>query len=184
MKTKSTSMRLKEIMDIKGLKQVNIVEMAQPYCKEYNVKLGKNDLSQYVSGKVVPKQNKIYILAKALDVSETWLMGYDVPMERINDELQEKKEKVTNYTQKISLKYREKELIENFKKLNDLGQKEALKRIEELTFINKYTLVIKESTITDVDFAAESTANYMVTKAANLDGDKPNEEQQKAIDEF
>lgn len=42
----------------------------------------KNDLSQYVSGKVEPRQEKLTILGLALNVSETWLMGYDVRRER------------------------------------------------------------------------------------------------------
>ena len=42
----------------------------------------KSAMSQYVSGKFAPKQTRIYLLAKALNVNEAWLMGYDVPMER------------------------------------------------------------------------------------------------------
>lgn len=44
--------------------------------------MGRNDLSQYIAGKVQPKQYKLTILALALDVSETWLMGLDVPKSR------------------------------------------------------------------------------------------------------
>lgn len=81
----STSERLKEYMNNKGLKQADILRMCEPYCKKYGVKMGRNDLSQYVSGKVVPKQDKTYILALALNVSEPWLMGYDVDMHRIQN---------------------------------------------------------------------------------------------------
>lgn len=84
MKT-TTSSRLKEIMYQKNLRQVDILKRAEPYCEKYGVKLKKNDLSQYVSGKVSPGQEKLTILALALCVSETWLMGYDVPMERISE---------------------------------------------------------------------------------------------------
>ena len=82
MKEISTADRLKQIMNERGLKQVDILEACKPYCIKYNVKLNKNDLSQYVSGKVIPKQDKLSILAMALKVNEVWLMGYDVPMER------------------------------------------------------------------------------------------------------
>lgn len=80
MKTR-TSERLKEIMKKRNLKQVDILSLAQPYLNEYGVRLEKNDLSQYVSGKVEPGQKKVFILAKALNVSEAWLMGFDVPMQ-------------------------------------------------------------------------------------------------------
>lgn len=81
-KISNTSKRLKSIMNSRNLKQVDILRLAEPYCRKYDVKLGKNDLSQYVSGKVEPGQNKLSVLALALNVSEVWLMGYDVPMEK------------------------------------------------------------------------------------------------------
>lgn len=70
MKRESTSTRLKQLMEIKNLRQADIVE---------KTKLGKSAISQYVSGKVTPKQDKIYIIASAYDISPSWLMGYDVP---------------------------------------------------------------------------------------------------------
>ena len=82
MKSSSTSERLKQIMDERSLRQVDILEAAKPFCEKYGVKLAKNDLSQYVSGKVEPRQEKLTILGLALNVSETWLMGYDVRRER------------------------------------------------------------------------------------------------------
>lgn len=82
MKEFNTSQRLKQITDERGMKQVDILRAAKPYCDRYGVKLERNDLSQYVSGKIEPGQDKLTILGLALNVSEPWLMGYDVPMER------------------------------------------------------------------------------------------------------
>ena len=78
----TTADRLKEIMKDKGLRQVDILNLAKPYCEKYGVRLGKNDLSQYVNGKVDPRQEKLTVLGLALGVSEAWLMGYDVPQSR------------------------------------------------------------------------------------------------------
>ena len=78
----STSARLQRIMAERNLKQTDIIQLAQPYCRQYGVKLGKSDMSQFVNGKVVPGQWKLTILGLALNVSEAWLMGLDVPMER------------------------------------------------------------------------------------------------------
>ena len=83
MKT-TTSERLKELMMVKGLRQVDILNRAKPYCEKYGIKLNKSDLSQFVSGKTEPGQWKLTVLAMALNVSEAWLMGLDVPMERYN----------------------------------------------------------------------------------------------------
>ncbi len=81
----TTAERLKKIMADRGLKQVDVLNACQPYCKKFGVKLAKNDLSQYVSGKAKPRQDKLTILGHALNVSEVWLMGYDVPMQRNPD---------------------------------------------------------------------------------------------------
>ena len=78
----TTSDRLKYLMETRNLRQADILEKIQPYCKKYGVKIPRNALSQYVTGKVLPKQDKLTILGLALGVSEVWLMGYDVPMER------------------------------------------------------------------------------------------------------
>lgn len=82
MKSSNTSERLKQLMKEKNLRQVDILEKCMPFCEQYNVKLGRNDLSQYVNGKVEPGQEKLTVLGKALDVNEAWLMGYDVAKER------------------------------------------------------------------------------------------------------
>lgn len=45
-------------------------------------KLSRSTISHYMSGYTQPKSDKLFILSKALNVSEQWLMGFDVPMER------------------------------------------------------------------------------------------------------
>ena len=78
MKESNTAQRLKEIMKKQNLKQVDILNKTKPICKKYGIKLEKNDLSQYISGKVEPKQDKLSVLAEALNVNEAWLMGYNI----------------------------------------------------------------------------------------------------------
>lgn len=86
MKASNTANRLKQIMNERHLKQIDILNACVPFCKKYDVKMNKSDISQYLSGKVEPSQNKLFILGSALNVNETWLMGFDVPMERNNYE--------------------------------------------------------------------------------------------------
>ncbi len=78
-KSSNTQLRLKEIMSERGLKQVDIMKMAEIYKKELNIKMPKNYLSQYVNGKSTPDNLRLILLSKTLHVSEAWLMGYDVP---------------------------------------------------------------------------------------------------------
>lgn len=82
MKISNTSERLKEIMKENNYRQIDIINKCIPYCNKYNIKLGRNDLSQYVNKKVEPGQEKLSILGMALGVNEAWLMGYDVPKNR------------------------------------------------------------------------------------------------------
>lgn len=85
MKVENTSKRLHKLMDMRHLRQIDILNLTKPYCEAYEVKMNKSDLSQYVSGKVEPNQHKLAVLSMALNVNEAWLMGYDVPMERTNN---------------------------------------------------------------------------------------------------
>ncbi len=70
---KTTADRIKEGMELRQLKQSDLVEKTG---------ISKGALSSYISGRYVPKQNNIFLIAKALNVSESWLMGNDVPLER------------------------------------------------------------------------------------------------------
>lgn len=80
-KTESVAARLKYIMNQRGLKQVDVLNLARPYCEKYNVKLAKNYLSQYCSGKNEPGKDILNVLSLALDVNPAWLQGFDVPQE-------------------------------------------------------------------------------------------------------
>ena len=74
----TTAERIKLAMELRGLKQADLIR-----------KTGINSgaMSCYITGRYLPKQNNIYLMAKALNVDEAWLMGKDVPMERKNDTL-------------------------------------------------------------------------------------------------
>lgn len=86
MERSSTSERLKQLMSERNLRQVDILEKSKPFQKQLGVKMGRSALSQYVTGKSKPDDKKLYLLSKTLDVSEAWLMGYDVDIKRVPDE--------------------------------------------------------------------------------------------------
>ena len=68
--------RLKEAMKIHGISQTEL-------CLRTHIP--KSAMSQYISGAFKPKQDRTYLIAQALNVSEAWLMGFAVPMERKTD---------------------------------------------------------------------------------------------------
>ena len=61
--------RLKAAMNEQGLKQVDLVRLAQ----QKGIKLGKSHVSQYVSGKTIPRTDILHFLADALQVDPDWL---------------------------------------------------------------------------------------------------------------
>ena len=67
--------RLRHAMDEVGLKQADLVRMAAARGE----KLGKSQLSQYVSGKVRPRQEALALLAGLLGVTADWLAGEPEP---------------------------------------------------------------------------------------------------------
>ena len=130
----NTSARLKEIMKQRGLKQIDIVNAAQPFCKKYGVKLGRNDVSQYVAGKVAPNQQKLTILALALNVSEVWLMGYNEPIKAkdFDGTIQNFLNSI-EYTNSIPPDKRTAEILKEVSKLNDDGKIRVLQYIHDIS---------------------------------------------------
>lgn len=72
-KTSSFSVRLREALNLRNMTQAEL-------SKESGI--SKSSISRYLSAAWEGKQDSVYALAKVLNVSEAWLMGYDVPMER------------------------------------------------------------------------------------------------------
>lgn len=68
-----THERLREAMQAANKKQADLAR---------ETGLDKSSISNYLSGKYEPKSKAIGLLGRALDVSEMWLWGYDVPKSR------------------------------------------------------------------------------------------------------
>lgn len=67
------SKRLADAMKNKSMKQVDVLRAAQ----NQQIKLGKSQMSQYLSGKAVPRKNICEFLAGILEVDSDWLYGND-----------------------------------------------------------------------------------------------------------
>lgn len=128
----TTANRLKQVIQEQNLRQIDLLEKCEPLCKKYGVKINKSDLSQYLSGKVTPGQEKLTVLGMALGVNETWLMGFDVYKDRHNVE------RLQQYTIKFADLVQRNELMKAFETLNNCGKKVAIERIKELAEIPVY----------------------------------------------
>ena len=60
------SERLKEIMDERGITQVTLSEMTD---------IPKSAICQYLSDRFKPRQDRTYVICRALDTDPAWLMG-------------------------------------------------------------------------------------------------------------
>lgn len=76
------SVRLKKALATRNMRQSDLCEKTS---------IPKSAISHYLSGSFVPKQDRAFIIAQALDVNPAWLMGYDVPMEKTEEQPETKK---------------------------------------------------------------------------------------------
>lgn len=65
--------RIREALEIRNIRQIELSKKSG---------ISKGLINNYLSGYAKPKRENLILLGKALNVSEAWLMGYDVPMER------------------------------------------------------------------------------------------------------
>ena len=105
-RTSTTAKRLQEAMDMRGMKQADLAKATD---------LARGTISNYLKSKYEPKSTAVNKLAKALNVSEMWLWGYDLPMER--SEGQKKNDQLVELVTRLR---RDEEFAEMVKMLNDL----------------------------------------------------------------
>lgn len=65
--------RVKEALELRGMRQSDLVERTG---------IGKTSINGWYYQRYQPKQKALALMARALNVSEMWLAGCDVPMER------------------------------------------------------------------------------------------------------
>jgi transcriptional repressor len=106
----TTANRLNKALKLRGMKPTELHEKTG---------IGKSSISQYMSGLVKPKQDRIYLMAVALNVNELWLMGYDSPMKRqVNSSLLLSSEEQSLIEKYRSIDDADRTLVDNI--INDL----------------------------------------------------------------
>lgn len=109
--------RIALALDLRKMKQSEL-------CAKTNIP--KSAMSQYISGNFEPKQDRLFLIAKALDVNEVWLMGYDVSRERT--EVQKKNDQLA---QLIVRMRHDSDFADLVRRLNELEPKqyESIKQL-------------------------------------------------------
>ena len=124
----------KKIKSARDLKSITLDEIAS------RVGVAKSTIQRYETGKIEkPKLPVIESIANALEVNPAWLIGKSEAMEPIKEKLPK--------------------ILDYYNSLNDLGKHEATKRVEELTYIEKYTKSEPEHLMADAAHADEKIKN-------------------------
>lgn len=71
-KSSTFAKRLRALLDIRRMSQVELSRRSG---------VSESSISRYLKGAWEAKQDAVFAIARAADVSEAWLMGYDVQME-------------------------------------------------------------------------------------------------------
>lgn len=137
--------RIKEARKDKGYTQRQLAEL---------INAKHNSISNWENNQNKPDPDTIELICGILDVTPTWLLS------GIN--IDEEKRKITIDTR--DLRTPENLLLSYFNKLNGSGKKQAIKRLEELTYIPKY---------------CEATPEYLQPIAAH--NDFANDEEQQRL---
>ena len=144
------SERLKVAMKKQNLKQIDLVRAAQVQ----GIKLGKSHVSQYVSGKTVPRTDILLFLAKTLQVEEEWLIG------------------VSNVKSDTEISASNRNILDTNKTILGNSNKE---NSEALTMSAKR----QESSIFETEIISDVNKNIQTTSAATISRNISNKEGKK-----
>lgn len=112
--------RLREALELREKKAADLAR---------DLKISKSAISQYLSGdRTIRDSERLFIISKYLNVSEAWLMGFDVPMERHLEKIEENPEEEGNKLGDMYMELESKEegsdefctMIEEYKQLDEV----------------------------------------------------------------
>lgn len=178
MKKAETKDRIKEALDVREMKQSELVERTG---------IDKGQMSSYLAGRYKPKQTNLNLIAEALSVDEAWLMGYDVPMEResrslivetpdpnneiniILAKIQKGEQLSASEQEKISahLDKAWPQFTQSFQKLgNTLAESHLKRSFDLLNYENKSKVINYSQNLLQIQ-EAEEEQEYLIPKAAH-----------------
>ena len=73
--------RFRKAMDQKNMKQIELVRLAETS----GIKLGKSQISQYLSGKTLPRKDTLQFLSAVLEKDSAWLLGKETTPKNVTE---------------------------------------------------------------------------------------------------
>ena len=123
--------RIKQALELRNMKQIELVAKTG---------IDKSQISSYLSGKYKPKQENLSLIAMALEVDEYWLMGQDVPMERVvtgAEAIEGQMRRVEAYAKQIYGSREQETVWKLYERLSDEQRRRAKMYMEKLFEIQK-----------------------------------------------
>lgn len=163
-------------------------ELANKLNELHDIKLNKGMISKWESNKSEPRFEYVKHLSKLYNVSIDYLLG--LTKYKNEEELKKDKEKaiISNLLRNpLGLDGERHLLLKNYNKLNQLGKNEAIKRVEELTYINKY--IEEDNKVIEVpkkekQIWEEPGKEYLMPKASHDKDGEFTEEEYKHDDDL
>ena len=137
MEQKEIRNRMREALQLRGMKQIELSDKTG---------IDKGQISSYLSGKYKPKQENLSLMAVALDVSEYWLMGLDVPMERVGTEeaSREQKRRIETYAKQFYEMREPEKLLKLYEQLSEENRVKARTYMERLLAVQRMEVLADE----------------------------------------
>ena len=123
--------RIKQALELRNMKQIELVAKTG---------IDKSQISSYLSGKYKPKQENLSLIAMALEVDEYWLMGQDVPMERVvtgEEAIEGQMRRVEAYAKQIYGSREQETVWKLYERLSDEQRRRAKMYMEKLFEVQK-----------------------------------------------
>lgn len=169
-KVSSFKNRLQELLQEKNMTQKELSDLTG---------ITPSSISDWLRGKYEAKQDKIDIIATALNVSQAYLMGYDVP--KVNHIKMFAKESNSNQ----SLTNNQEKIISLLNQLNEEGQEKAITYTQDLVDSGKYSIdqTLSRATQTEIDREVEAYRKELelqarMTKSSQSDTTKEQKNKQ------
>lgn len=116
--------KLRNLRQEKKISQKELAEM---------IGVSQTAIYQWEKGTRLPKTEQIYKIAAALQVEVPDLVGED-----FSDRILKTLKSIETIPDQIAVNLKKANLLNYYEKLNETGQTEAVKRVNELTYIPEY----------------------------------------------
>ncbi|MGG7099171.1 helix-turn-helix domain-containing protein, partial [Clostridium sardiniense] len=124
-------------------KNVSMDKMIEDIKTLYSISIAKSTISKWENNKADPSMENAKILCNYFNVSLDYLLGLSKYKTK-EEELEIHKSKMLEFANKHNKNFYEKNLLDSFNKLNDIGKKKVITYTKDLIEMPKYQKQIWE----------------------------------------